>query len=186
MERILKPTFEGNLALASFLLGSIRYPETVDAVICFPGEGENKRQDFAEMMVSEFRKNKPGTFFLVAGFGSRHKGYRIEGAIQQKVASNTFEQAVWAVEKMSQLSIGKAIIVTATYHMLRAYLTMLRQLDKQGFSASLFPAPVLPINIFFEKDRMEAEILRIKEYQEKGDVASLESLIMYSSRFYDA
>ncbi len=184
MERFLEATFESNIALASFLLGNIRCPKIVDAVICFPGEEENIRQDFAQRLVDELRMDKPGAFFLVAGFGPGHNSYRIDGAIQQGVANNTLDQVVWAVEKMSQLSIRKAIIVTATYHMLRAYLTMLHQINMQNFSASLFPAPVLPINIFFEKDRMEAEIQRIKIYQEKGDVSSLEALLMYLSRFY--
>ena len=184
MERIMEATFESNLALVSLLLGNIKYPEIVDAVICLPGEEENNRQEFAKILVSKFREKKPGTLFLVAGFGPNHKGYGIEDAIQQGVAENTLDQAVWVVEKMSKLHIRKAVIVTAIYHMLRGYATVLRQLEKNGFSASLFPAPVLHSNIFFEENRMQAEIERIKAYQGKGDVTSLEGLLLYLNRFY--
>ena len=183
MERIVEATFESNLALASFLLGSVRLPKIVDAVVCLPGEGENRRQDFAQSLVNDFRKNRAGTLFLVAGFGP-NENKEID-AIKQGVANNTLEQAVWVAEIMSQFRLRNVVIVTATYHMLRAYLTILRQIEKKGFSASLFPAPVLSDNIFFEEERMEAEIQRIKTYQEKGDVASLSSLLMYLPPFSD-
>lgn len=100
--------------------------------------------------------------------------------IQEK-AENTLEQAEWMGKIIKDNSIDSVIVTTALYHLPRAFLTLLKVLQKNKQKVILIPAPTKPLGLsknFF----VPGEVRRIIEYQKKGDVATFEELYEYFKR----
>ncbi len=97
-------------------------------------------------------------------------------------AANTLEQMHWCVELLkNHPEVSHVIVTTAAYHVPRCVLTLLQVLEKAGKQISLLPWPLQnPTgNSFTAEENFQGELERIPLYQEKGDVASLETWNKY-------
>jgi len=99
---------------------------------------------------------------------------------------NTKGQMEWLVRVASQLGINCMLLYAPPYHITRAYLTLLKVVLKTNASLIVAPKPleVPPSTITSEmgvqvREMIPGEIRRIQEYQNKGDVATLEELEYY-------
>ena len=91
----------------------------------------------------------------------------------------TPDQMNWCVSLLKQNPHIKHIVVTtAAYHLPRCVLTLLKALKKSGIQIPMTPMPLInPNGDSFSVNGTEdfaLEMKKIQEYQQKGDVASLE------------
>jgi len=114
--------------------------------------------------------------------------------ITQIVGENTWDQSTWVARVVRQRNIKSLTITAPAYHLPRAYLTLLRALlNTNGRTIWLVPdpTPVSPLKPVPEMcppcgspqvpqhEMVAGEARRILEYQKKGHVADLKTLIEY-------
>lgn len=100
----------------------------------------------------------------------------------------TKSQALKSVARMKENGWKSALLVTAGYHQVRAYMTLLKEL--QG-DARVVPAPHM-VDDWVRKDKVlqdswvgalgRDELPRLRKYQESQDVASWDELGSYLAR----
>ncbi len=97
-------------------------------------------------------------------------------------ADHTLGQMQWCLGLLEKYStVNHIIVATAAYHVPRCTLTLLQTLAKANKQLSLSPWPLYnPAgNSFTEDENFQGELERIALYQEKGDVASLQTWRTY-------
>lgn len=201
MEAIAR--FQGNtpvaqlFTLATAVLSLPRLLE-FDALVIYPGMGEHWR---VAQAVALWERLTSARYLLVAGynpaehickpltverlrteFGLR----REEGVISQIHTQNTKTQSDWVARQLREHAIASAGLCTAPYHIVRAYLTLLKSLLVGGQQIPVFPIPT-PVGLeastpelgisTWELAAGEAE--RILRYQATGDVATLAEVRSY-------
>lgn len=194
------------VTMLAYIMPLGRLASKVDALVVFPGLGETSREITA---IKDWGKRKiAGKFLLIAGQnpGEKNTIFRsienlrkkpfnlpfVENVHSQGDALNTPGQALWVAEKVKELGIKSLALSVSPYHMLRAYLTLLKTFTKRQTNILIapFPTPLSPTNIVPEvgKKQIEmvpAELDRITKYQGQGDVATMEELVEYLNWAYD-
>lgn len=188
----------GAMAVALFTL-----PQTldVDAILVLPGMGEWERLRTA---IAAWNANPRIRYLLVAGHTKTEDDYaaltvdylvahfgltRREGVIIEQHAWSTKDQSDWLVSLVQDAGLGitSLALCAPSYHLLRAYLTMLKAFSR--FGVPFIPMVPMPVPVSPETvsplghakfwDLMQGEFNRIPTYQKKGHVATLEELREY-------
>ncbi|MEU4221894.1 ElyC/SanA/YdcF family protein [Actinoplanes sp. NPDC026623] len=123
------------------------------------------------------------TLDYLRGLGLR----RVDGVhIQPSAAPNTGLQAKWMVERVRGLGLGSMALVVSPYHLPRAYLTVLRELNRDGIRIPLIPVPVsvsphtpVPETGATAYDLLPGEVKRILTYADADWVATPDDLSRY-------
>ncbi len=172
-----------------------------DAIIAMTGLGEHQR------IIQAIRAWDSGRyssrFLLVTGENPRERTaqtfnvYRLreppfnlehnEGVVvATDHGESTKIQTQWVVQQSKMLGIKSAFVVTSSYHMVRAYLTLLNSFAHANIRIRLYPMlaerdldTVCPEYEVPMWDLVGGEVDRIIQYQAKGDVATLQELKEY-------
>ncbi len=196
-----------DLAAMTMMVYSVpRRQKKCQALVVFPGMGETWR---LEQVIAAWENQAVyrARHLLVAGTewkiettnirppiikNLKRKPYllrRMANVHAQDHAHHTREQAVWVVEMVQKLRIKTLALFVSPYHLLRAYLTLL----KTFINVNIPPVKMIPVPVNISPDTIipetgtdawslvQGEMLRIKAYQHKGDVATLEELQQYLS-----
>ena len=105
--------------------------------------------------------------------------------IHENKSNNTREQAVEVIEIAVEKGWEKLILVATHEHQYRAYLTFLKEVLNRKLELLLFNVPVRNLKWFEPNpwgrriDRLNQELIRIREYYEKGHLASEIEVINY-------
>jgi hypothetical protein len=172
-----------------------------DAIVAMTGLGEHRRIIQA---IKAWDSGKFSSRFLMITGDNPHERtaerfnvYRLqeppfnlqhrEGVIvDTDHGGNTKIQSEWVVQQSKRLAVSSAIIVTSSYHMVRAYLTVLKSSTDANVPIRLYPmlaeynldatSPEFNVPMW---DLIGGEVERIIRYQAKGDVATLRELKEY-------
>lgn len=201
MDRVIEKDEIGTIASLIIQVLTIPIPETFqpDALVTIPGMGETWR---VLQPLKEWEKST-AEHFLLAGMywgeqqfeelsmellkQSPYNLKRTENVHTQLSARHTKAQTDWIIRRASKLEITSFIFYAPTYHITRAYLTLLKSLIQSEIKpVIMIPKPiVMSPNVIIPEANAQArslipgEIERIKIYQEKGDVATLDELENY-------
>ncbi len=173
------------------------------AVTVFPGQGENCRLESAVKWWKASRSNH----LFVAGTEWKEEKTTVQPTVAllqappynlsdsdlerteiQEHAHITPDQTKWVVQMVKKWEIQSIGLVAPTYHVVRAYLTLLKEFLKIGRAIPIIPLPVpiSPSTISPENQvdfwtMMDGEIARIIKYQGQDyqNVATLEELKPY-------
>jgi hypothetical protein len=123
------------------------------------------------------------TLDYLGGLGLR----RIDGVeVQAEPAPNTGLQAAWIADRIDALEITSLALAVSPYHLLRAYLTVLKAVRERGILLPLIPVPVpvppdtpVPETGATAYDLVPGEVKRILAYVEQDWVASPKELRQY-------
>lgn len=111
-------------------------------------------------------------------------GVSEEDIIWEETAPHTRAEADMTLRIAKEKGWKTLLIVTTEYHLYRAFLTWLKAVRDTGSEIDIVAAAVSGYPEFHGDTREEGlarEFERIKEYQEKGDVASFEEGVVYLS-----
>ena len=114
--------------------------------------------------------------------------------IESGAQENTRTNALWIAEEVVSRNIKSLALVTASYHMLRGVLSVIKALSDKSLYPLVLPAP-MPLwnepvpeltireeNVVRAREMFAREILKIREYQTLGHVATLDELETYLGR----
>ncbi len=206
ISRIVPSHIYSEIVSAAMMVYSIpQVIESVEAVVVFPGLGEDCRIAHAIGWWHQAFSD----FFLVAGINPcettwRRLGIadlmcapfflrRTRGVETQINAAHTKEQAEWIYERVMSLGIQSLALFASPFHCLRAYLTLLKTFIDHGKSHVILvpaPTPIAPSQLIPENGKsgwelVPGEVERIVQYQQKGDVATYEELRWYLSSLWN-
>jgi hypothetical protein len=180
---------------------------TPDAVVVFPGLGENDRYTYA----IKLREQLGAKYLIVAGTHVNDHGHfepdettlkhfglvNGENLLTQPDALNTPDQADWLGRVAAEHDINTTVLTASRYHMVRAYLTAIRSMDLAGRRFVMMTMPVpRPLSSWvpqLELDQlysMPGEYDRIPRYQQDGEngdphrVATLAEALAYDQWLY--
>ncbi len=171
----------------------------VDAFAVFPGLGETWRLVDA---VRHWEASNSARFFFIAGQGPNEVSWeswtvdrlelapfslrRREGVVTQRTATNTKDQAEWLSRQVYDHNAKSLALCASPFHLLRAYLTVLKTFLDAELRIPFLPAPtrVNPSWTIPEVDvnawaLVPGEVERIEEYQAKGWIATTEEFQSY-------
>ncbi|MEV6689879.1 ElyC/SanA/YdcF family protein [Micromonospora sp. NPDC051196] len=170
----------------------------VDALVIASGQGEEWRFTHA---IRDWEANPDLRYLLVANGNPAERTYveitlgylrslglrRVDGVhIQTEPAPNTALQAAWIVDQVRCHNIRSLALAVSPYHLPRAYLTLLKALDKTAVRIPIIPVPVavspdepVPETGASAYDLIPGEVKRILTYMDRGWVATLEELQQY-------
>lgn len=194
-------------SLATFIFTIPDVTINVDALVVFPGMGEDERVTNA---IANWQLSMMGsveTFhrhLIIAGHNYDEETTRIltpeilrqppfnlkrsEGVIIEGEAKNTKEQAQQVLERAKQFGLESVSLFASPFHLPRAYLTLLKTFINARLPRkiaiiprSVFKSPgsVIPEFGTSAWEAIAGETTRIKKYQAKGDVATLNELQAY-------
>jgi uncharacterized SAM-binding protein YcdF (DUF218 family) len=175
-----------------------------DAIVVLMGEDAAVRMAVA---VKLFRGNASGAGGIVLT-GGLDDGQHLIGATRgagmllghgvapdrvavESEAANTHEQAVKVIDMAMNSTWERLLLVASAYHLPRAYLTFLKQLQEfdQTDAIHLVPMPavtvdtpwhgVVPGTEWTRIERLVHESVKVDMYQKKGHVASCQDGIDY-------
>ncbi|MFV2114805.1 ElyC/SanA/YdcF family protein [Micromonospora sp. LOL_025] len=117
------------------------------------------------------------------GLGLRHcEGVRLQAG----PAPHTGRQAAWIAEQAQGLGIASLALAVSPYHLPRAYLTVLKALDRKNLRLPVIPVPVavspdtpVPETGATAYDLLPGEVKRILTYMDEGQVSTLGELQQY-------
>ncbi|MBX4200631.1 YdcF family protein [Candidatus Parcubacteria bacterium] len=159
------------------------------AILVLPGKHQEYR-------ITESVKlwKKEGDYFWVAGTRgdpayTREDIIKVTGddssdIVCQGFAEHTLAQMQWCALMLKENpQIKYLIVATAAYHLPRCILTLLQVFKKEGVKMLITPMPLENPsgNSFSVEDGEDftSELKKIPQYQEKGDVLSVEDWIEY-------
>lgn len=138
--------------------------------------GENPNEMTRFVKTPENLRGKP--FYL-----SRREMKRVRTQVN---AANTPEQVAWVADRVAEENVTSIALSVSSYHMVRAYLTLLKGLARRGIRIPIYPSPPpVPLHLAIPEYGEEmgkmvpGELARIRAYREKGDVATHEELREY-------
>lgn len=110
------------------------------------------------------------------------RGVPSEVIIWEETAPHTRAEAESTLRIANEKGWKRLLLVTTEYHQYRVLLTWLKAISDSGSTVHITIVPVIPFPAFRNETRDEAilrELARIRQYQEKGDVADWETGISY-------
>nr|WP_307248573.1 ElyC/SanA/YdcF family protein [Catenuloplanes indicus] len=172
--------------------------ERADALIVPSGQGEEwrithairlweTRPDLRLLLVANGNPAEttydPLSLDYLRGLGLR----RTAGVhVQAEPAPNTALQAGWIAAQVAELHVRSFGLVVSPYHLLRAYLTVLKALDRRGLRVPIWPVPVavspdspVPETGATAYELLPGEVHRIITYTARGWLASPAELRTY-------
>lgn len=176
----------------------------IDALVVFPGMGENERlietinmwrphMASKKLFITGDEWKVNATFVRPIFKNLKKSPFNLpitpmESTIYfQDHAQNTKDQADWACKLIYGLKVKSVALFTAPYHMPRSFMTMIKSLET--FGGEYIPILPMPINLAPHEisdldnndtpNLVQKEILKIQNYQEKGDVATLKETDKY-------
>ncbi len=184
--------------------------KTKNAVVIFPGMGEENRiKNGLELWVCLLGEDSAFPMLLIAGINRNEKTFEkldlellrnkyllrlgpIKTNLHTEInSSNTKEQAEWLRDKVKELKITSLVLCASYYHILRAYLTVLKTFNKDGLRIHIIPYPtkappetISPEVAKPQWELMPGEVKRILKYQKLGDVATEKELREYLDWFW--
>lgn len=187
----------GQIGLALFAMP--RPVADVDALTVFPGLGETWRVTHA---VQEWERSERARNLLVAGVYEGEDTFekltverlkqspydltKTAGVVIQDKADNTKDQAEWVAHQVLDRNLASVALFAPSYHLLRAYATTVKSLDRHDARIPIIPVPtaVSPDSVSPELglnmwELGPSEIDRTIKYQAKGDVSTPEELQEY-------
>lgn len=193
------------VAMTTMILSVPRPIQTIDAFVVLPGMGEFWRvRDAIIYWEKKIICSYQVRFLIITGHNKREKTSEtidierlkkcpyelthIKRVICGGHAEHTKEQTDWVCKKVQELGIKSIALFASPYHIVRAYLTLLKSvlnMESENFLPIIpVPTPVAPGTIIPETgtsawEMVPGEVKRIIEYQKKGDVASLGELKDY-------
>lgn len=203
--RVVEENEENELLKMAMMILSLPRPET-KAIVVFPGMGEIWRLEHAIQVFSN-PVDFGSDYLLIAGCDWKNEKTQPQPTIElvkkspfilpdcdlkfvhiQEHARHTPDQTGWVVVKIRELEIKSVSLVVSPYHLVRAYLTLLKECIKCDIRIPIIPIPVpiSPSTIIPESGAdswtmVDGEAERIKKYQ--GDnfknVATFEELKNY-------
>jgi len=185
--------------LFAMAIGVLSIPQVpTDALLVFPGMGEDWRIRHA---ILEWRNPyRTARFLMIAPVNSGEETYKSFDPGEWKIldgrrglllgvdsrTENTKTQAVWVCKMIREHDIRSISLFVSPYHLVRAYLTLLKQMLLENIRIPIIsrPTPVSPSEIIPESkasawQSIPGEAERIRKYQENGDVATLAELEYY-------
>ena len=127
--------------------------DRVDALAVVTGQGEEWRLTEA---IRRWEANPALRRLLVANGNPAEETYveitrdylgglglrRLDGVeLQAEPAPNTGLQAAWIADRIEALDIGSLALAVSPYHLVRAYLTVLKAVSNRGLRLPLIPVP---------------------------------------------
>lgn len=109
-------------------------------------------------------------------------GVREEDIISEETASHTRAEADVTLKLAEKHGWKTLLLVTTEYHQYRAFLTWLKSMEDRGVMLTLHMAAIMEFPNFYEETRDEAlqrEFNKIKEYGDKGHVATYQQGVSY-------
>lgn len=205
MKRVMSMNQDAGLVAMALMISNI--PNTTnfqpEALVTLPGMGEKHRVD----LVLDLWDNKnysSARALLIPGasekiddnFSDRAKQYTsgdYEDIYNSPYAANTLEQMSWIMAKTEELDIDSIILYAPAYHLIRAYLTLIKSMLKVGRFIAVVPqalvvSPYNPVPLANNTPAWQlipSEVARIIAYQKKGDVASIDELVDYLAFLYN-
>jgi hypothetical protein len=174
-------------------------PVATQALAVFPGKGEVWR--IQDAIRSWERKDQTAEYLLVANNNLKEKPpvlldlptlkappfglTRETGVHFGEPVDNTKDQADFVSKMAKERNISSITLFVSPYHLLRAYLTLLKALLADGILLIPAPTPVAPFTCIPVSSNENAwqlvpgEASKIIENQEKGDVANVAELTKY-------
>jgi len=190
------------VAMTMMIYSIPRLEEKCDALCVFPGMNEHWR---VAQAVKLWEKGA-GRYLLIAnGIESREKyvdltvpslknppyGLTREREVIVSLLNPWYanDQANWTMEQIKKFNVSSIALFVSPYHLLRAYLTLLKSMFKSGeLFIPLIPVPVavspdtkIPESEINAWDSVPGELARLPRYQAKGDVATFQELKYYLS-----
>ncbi|MFC4019927.1 YdcF family protein [Micromonospora sp. GCM10011542] len=172
--------------------------EHVDAIAVATGQGEEWR---LTQGIRAWEVNPGLRHLLVANGNPTEETYneitlgylrglglrRIDGVVLQTApAPNTGLQAAWIAQQVRALGIASIALTVSSYHLPRAYLTVLKAASTLEVRLPIIPVPVavspdtpVPETGATAYDLVGGEVRRILAYRSRGWVASDEELRQY-------
>ncbi len=173
-----------------------------ETVAVFPGLGESWRVIDA---IRIYKTNQPKMKnLLVAGHNPTEEFYEdfrdgknllvspydlssTDGLVITSHATHTKEQCEWVCDTMRHHDLTSIVLTASPYHLLRAYLTLLKTFLNRGEKLPLIipvptiiaPATIIPETKVDAWTMVPGELARINTYQPKGDVATFEEFQKY-------
>lgn len=188
-------------SLATFILTIPNVTDWVDALVVFPGMGEDERVTSA--ILNWQLPTNQSRCFIIAGHNHGEKTTKIltpevlrnppfnlkrfQGVIIEDEVDNTKEQSRQVLERVRQFHLKSLTLFAPPFHLPRAYLTLLKTL----IDARLKEVAIIPGSVFKSPDSIipefgtsaweavAGEAMRIRKYQAKGDVATINELREY-------
>lgn len=166
-----------------------------DAIVCLEGDGQIRTQKSLELF------NEKWAPIIVVSGGLRgfpfsvpadkmaeyliKKGIPKNKIIIENTSQNTYDQATEVMKIIREKKWKSVILVASEFHQPRAYLTFLKAMEKFKLELKIFNAPAS--HLWFEKtkwgferiDLLRKEFEKIKDYQKKGHLLSIEKALKY-------
>lgn len=178
--------------------------ERADALIVPSGQGEEWRithairlweanQDLRLLLIANGNPSETTYDELDLGY-LRGLGLRREDGVhvQAEPAPNTALQAGWIAGRVRALGISSFGLVVSPYHLLRAYLTVLKALDREALRVPMWPVPVavspdtrVPETGATADDLLPGEVTRMISYMDRGWLATTGELRTYLRWLWD-
>jgi len=201
ISRLVPDDTTSRIAAMAMLVYSLPpVPTHVDALVVFHGLGEHWRIQHA--LHWWHHPAFTGRFLLIAGCNAQETTaeamtidrlrqapfhvQRLEGVRTKPHALHTQDQAEWIGDCVAACGVTSLALFASPYHILRAYLTLLKTLLKRQHRLPLLPmpTPMPPAQLVPEYGvpgwaMIPGEIHRIHAYQAEGNVATLEELRDY-------
>ncbi|WP_310376380.1 YdcF family protein [Catenuloplanes atrovinosus] len=172
--------------------------ERADALVVPSGQGEEWRLTHA---IRLWERHPGPRLLLVANGNPAEATYdelsldhlrglglcRLEGVhVQAEPAPNTALQAEWIADRVAALGIRSLALVVSPYHLVRAYLTVLKALDRAALRVPMWPVPVavapdtpVPETGADAYRLLPGEVARIITYADRGWLATTGELRAY-------
>jgi hypothetical protein len=117
------------------------------------------------------------------------RGVAEENIILEPDSQNTAQQAKNVSDIVGRSGYSEILLIASGYHLLRAYLTFLKEVNRRGEPYALYGFPAGSIFSWLKKSKTENarricifwknELQKIGKYQRKGDVAFFEDAWLY-------
>lgn len=176
------------------LLDSFK-PKISNAIILLTGDGHFRvdqtvylfKNKFADKIVVSGGLNKPENGSLLASILAedlKDKGVPEEAIILEEDSKNTYEQAKNIISLAKSKGWEKIILVATHYHQYRAFLTFLQERNASNYDLEIFNSSAKAdwfeeTNWGIRIDLLKDEFSKIREYQNKGHVATFDEAIFY-------
>ena len=192
------------VSMAIMLYSMPRRERNCEALLVYPGMGETWR---VEEIIRAWNPPRSSCvkYLLIAGTEWHKETTAVRPPIVENLkkppyylmdtcgvhaqyhARHTKDQAEWVVARVQELEIKSLALYVSPYHLLRAYLTLLKTFINQKVEripmipvpVAISPAKIIPETGTDAWSMVQGEMDRIKVYQQKGDVATLEELQDY-------
>ncbi|RLK25901.1 DUF218 domain-containing protein [Micromonospora sp. M71_S20] len=172
--------------------------DRVDALVVATGQGEQWRLSHA---IRSWETNPGLRHLLVTNGNPAEETYveltldhlrglglrRCEGVcLQATPAPHTGRQAAWIADQAQGLGLASLALAVSPYHLPRAYLTVLKALDRKSLRLPVIPVPVavspdtpVPETGATAYDLVPGEVKRILTYMDEDQIATLGELQQY-------